>query len=113
MTWDEYTTKVKRENPEAGQLIEEAEAEAGIIGEILQRRDDLGLSQRDLANLCGIPQSTVARIESFRIMPKLDTLIKILHKLGLTLTVTPASVQIPEEQIPEEVAVTEIATEAV
>ena len=91
MNWNDYKEKVKHEDPAASQLIEDAEAEADIIAEILQKRSDLGLSQRDLANLCGIPQSTVARIESFKIMPKLDTLVKILHKLGLTLTVTPLS----------------------
>ena len=89
MTWDEYKEEVKREDPESSEVIEKAEAEADIIAAILQKRSDLGLSQRDLANLCDLPQSTVARIEAFKIMPKLDTLITILHKLGLTLTVTP------------------------
>lgn len=87
MTWDEYKEEVKREDPESSEVIEKAEAD--IIAAILQKRSDLGLSQRDLANLCDLPQSTVARIEAFKIMPKLDTLITILHKLGLTLTVTP------------------------
>lgn len=95
MTWEEYKEEVKREDPETSELIAKAEAEADIIAAVLQKRSDLGLSQRDLANLCDIPQSTVARIESFKIMPRLDTLMKILHKLGLTLTVTPLQEMTP------------------
>ena len=111
MTWNDYKKKVKSEDSVASQLIENAEAEADIIAEILQKRSDLGLSQRDLASLCDIPQSTVARIESCKIMPKLDTLIKILHKLGLTLTVTPISQ--PAEIAPAEIAPVKIAIKVV
>ena len=46
------------------------------------------MSQRDLASICGIPQSSVARIESYAGTPKLDTLIKIMRSLGLKLTVS-------------------------
>ena len=68
MTWDEYKEEVKREDPESSELLEKAEAEADIIAAILQKRSDLGLSQRDLANLCDLPQSTVARIEAIEII---------------------------------------------
>ncbi|MBR6939323.1 MAG: helix-turn-helix transcriptional regulator, partial [Clostridia bacterium] len=48
------------------------------------------LSQRDLAELCGIPQSSVARIETFKTTPNVETLIKLLQPLGLKLTVSVA-----------------------
>ena len=38
--------------------------------------------------MCGIPQSSVARIESFKTTPNLATLIKIFRNLGLTLQVS-------------------------
>ncbi|MBO4784436.1 MAG: helix-turn-helix transcriptional regulator, partial [Lachnospiraceae bacterium] len=46
-----------------------------------------------LASLCNIPQSSVARIESNKITPRLDTILKLLNEMGLTLSVTkmPAS----------------------
>ena len=72
-------------------IIEEVEAEAEIIGALIQQRAALGLSQRDLAALCDIPQSSVARIESNKITPRLDTILKLLNEMGLTLRVTKLS----------------------
>ncbi|MCR4609761.1 MAG: helix-turn-helix domain-containing protein [Eubacterium sp.] len=89
MNWEEYKNEVKNKDPDAKEILEEAEAWAAIISAVIKRRNELGLSQRDLAELCGMPQSSVARIESNKTMPKLDTLIKILYKLGLGFTITP------------------------
>lgn len=43
------------------------------------------LSQRQLAARAGVPQSTVARIESGRMMPRVDTLDRLLRGLGSRL----------------------------
>ncbi len=91
MNWDEYKQQVKNTDPIAKEVIEEAETEAAIISAMIQQRNSLGLSQRELADICEIPQSSVARIESSKTTPRLDTLLKILGKLGLTLSVTPLS----------------------
>ena len=48
------------------------------------------LTQRDLAAMCGLPQSSVARIESCKTTPNLKTLLNIFEHLGLSLTVTPS-----------------------
>ena len=88
-TWNEYKDYVKSTDPEAGAVIAEAEAKAAIITAMIEKRDALGLSQRDLAALCDMPQSTVARIESSKTNPTLDMLLLIMRKLGLTLSVTP------------------------
>lgn len=91
MDWDEYKEYVKSSDKDAKKIIEEVEAEAEIIGALIQQRAALGLSQRDLAALCDIPQSSVARIESNRITPRLDTILKLLNEMGLTLRVTKLS----------------------
>lgn len=91
MTWDDYKDQVKQTDPVGRTMLEEAEAEASIISAMIRQRAALGMSQRDLASLCDIPQSSVARIESSKATPRLDTLLKILGQLGLTLSVTPAS----------------------
>ncbi len=57
---------------------------------MVAQRHTLGLSQRDLAEICGLPQSSVARIESFKTTPNLDTLLKIMNALKLKITITPA-----------------------
>ena len=89
MTWDEYKNQVKSTDPISKEIFEEAEAEAAILSAMIKQRTTLGLSQRDLAALCDIPQSSVARIESSKTTPRLDTLLKILGKLGLTLHISP------------------------
>lgn len=91
MNWNEYKNQVKQTDPIGKEILEEAEAEASIISAMIKQRSALGLSQRDLAALCDIPQSSVARIESSKTTPRLDTLLKLLNQLGLTLSVTPAS----------------------
>ena len=88
MTWDDYKNHVKATDPIGYEILNEAALEADVISTIIHRRNELGLSQRDLAAICGIPQSSVARIESLKTMPRLDTLLKILGKLGLTLSVS-------------------------
>lgn len=51
------------------------------------RRAELGISQRTLAEQCSIPQSSIVRIESFKTIPKIDTLLKLMRPLGLKLQV--------------------------
>ena len=43
------------------------------------------LSQRQLAKLAGAPQSTVARIETGALEPRIDTLERLLHAAGREL----------------------------
>lgn len=88
-TWDEYKQHVKTTNPDIGRDIEEMEAVADIVSAMVARRNELGLSQRELAAMCGIPQSSVARIESCKTTPNLATLLNILRHLGLEITVGP------------------------
>jgi len=89
-TWTDYKDYVRKIDPEAAKDIDEAEAISQIVGAMIERRHDLQLSQRDLADLCGLPHSSVARIESGKSTPNLTTLLKIFRELGLTLVAEPA-----------------------
>ena len=86
-TWNDYKEHVKKIDPSNGRDLTEIEEQAKIISAVIEQRNALGLSQRDLAEICGIPQSSVARIESFQTTPNLATLLKILRALGLKLAV--------------------------
>lgn len=86
-TWNDYKVHIKSISIKTQRDIEEIEEQAAIISAVIQQRHALGVSQRELANLCGIPQSSVARIESMKTTPNLDTLLKIMRPLGLKLTV--------------------------
>ena len=90
-TWNDYKKHVKESNPEIGKDIDEVEAISRIVGTMIERRHDLSLSQRELADLCGLPHSSVARIESGRTTPNLSTLVRIFHELGLNLVAEPAT----------------------
>ena len=90
-TWNDYKKHVRETNPEIAKDLDEVEAVSQIVGAMIERRHDLDLSQRDLAELCGIPHSSVARIESGKSTPNLSTLLKIFRELGLSLTVQQAN----------------------
>jgi transcriptional regulator with XRE-family HTH domain len=50
-----------------------------------EARKRSGLSQRSMASRAGVPQPTVARIESGTVIPRVDTLDRLLAVCGLTL----------------------------
>ena len=67
---------------------EEIEIITEIIVQMINRRNDLGISQRELETITGINQAAICRIEKMKNIPQLDTLIKLLKPLGLKLTVS-------------------------
>ena len=87
-TWKDYKTYVRSVDLEIGKDIDEAEALSRIVGAMIEQRRELNLSQQELAELCGIPHSSVARIESGKSTPNLSTLLKIFDRLGLQLNVS-------------------------
>ena len=89
-TWHDYKEHVKAADEEGYQDLTEAESHARIVTAMIRQRNALGLSQRDLAALCGVPQSSIARIESYKTTPNLETMLKIFRHLGLQLTVAPS-----------------------
>ena len=86
-SWDEYKEHVRANDPMAAKIIDEMEMLSPIIAEMIIRRKELGLNQRELAEKCGVPQSTIARMESGAVIPKAETLVKVCRELGLKLTV--------------------------
>lgn len=87
--WTDYKNHVRETNPEIAKDIDEAEALSKIVGAMIEQRHNLNLSQRDLAKQCGLPHSSVARIEPGASSPNLNTLLKICGQLGLGLSVAP------------------------
>jgi ribosome-binding protein aMBF1 (putative translation factor) len=60
---------------------------AQIAGQVADRRRELGLSQAELATICGTTQSAIARLESGGRPPRIDTLLKLAHALDCELVV--------------------------
>ncbi len=86
--WTKYKNNVRSRNPKIGKDLDEVEEISAIVGAMIEQRRNLELSQRDLADLCGIPHSSVARIESGTSIPNLSTLLRIFKQLGLSLSVS-------------------------
>ena len=60
---------------------------AQIADRVAERRTDLGLSQRELAERCGTTQSAIARLERGGRPPRIDTLLRIADALQCELVV--------------------------
>lgn len=60
---------------------------AAIAEQVATRRTELGLSQQQLAELCGTTQSSIARLESGGRPPRIDTLLGIAAALDCDLVV--------------------------
>jgi ribosome-binding protein aMBF1 (putative translation factor) len=60
---------------------------AQIAQQVAERRRELGLSQAELAEVCGTTQSAIARLESGGRPPRIDTLLKLAHALDCELHV--------------------------
>ena len=76
-TWNDYKEHVKTVDPEIAKDIKKTEEIVAIVTAMVDQRTVLGLSQQDLAAMCGIPQSSVARIGSCKTTPNLGTLLNI------------------------------------
>ena len=71
---------------------EEREAillEADLICKMIEAREEKGLTQKQLADKIGLKQPAIARLEKQKVVPKIDTMLKILVSLGYTLKIVP------------------------
>jgi ribosome-binding protein aMBF1 (putative translation factor) len=62
---DEYVTPAEREK---------IKFQVALIGKMIEAREQKGISQRQLAELSGVKQSVIARLESMEVTPQIDTL---------------------------------------
>jgi DNA-binding XRE family transcriptional regulator len=63
--------------------------EVSLIGKLIEARESKGITQHELAKMTGVKQSAIARLESMKSTPQIDTLFKILKPLGYTLAIVP------------------------
>lgn len=56
------------------------------------------MTQKELAEAACLTQSVIARLESKKATPQLDTLLKVAAALGCDLTVVPASNDVPNRE---------------
>jgi transcriptional regulator with XRE-family HTH domain len=74
-------------NPEVRAEYDALKTEFEFARAVLEMRESLGLTQRQFANLTGIKQAQLARLESGKQMPRIDTLANLAERLGLAVEV--------------------------
>lgn len=63
------------------------EFEVELIGKIIELREAKGMTQQNLADISGVKQSSIARLEKFKTTPQIDTLFKLLTPMGYKLAI--------------------------
>ena len=71
--------------------ILEIEASAALMSELIEARHKKGISQKRLEELSGVSQLVIARMERGATSPQINTLLKVLRPLGLTVKIVPVS----------------------
>ena len=71
--------------------IDEIEASAALMSELIEARNKKGISQKKLEELSGVSQPVIARMERGVTSPQVNTLLKVLRPLGLTVKIVPVS----------------------
>ena len=64
---------------------------ANIIDLLIEQRHKQGMTQKELAKASCLTQSVIARLESKKVIPQLDTLLKVASALGCDIAVVPAN----------------------
>jgi len=85
-TFSDYINDETRVSPAERERIN---FEVALIGKMIEAREQKGLSQRQLADISGVKQPAIARLESLKATPQIDTLFKVLHPLGYTIEIVP------------------------
>lgn len=67
----------------------EIELELQLIEATIEARKNANLTQRELSELSGIKQPSIAKIESLVHSPQASTLIRLLYPMGYTLKIVP------------------------
>ena len=89
-SFEEYFADEERVSAEERELIL---FEKELILKMTELRKSSGFSQRDLSEISGVKQPAIARLESMKTMPRIDTLLKILVPLGYTLEIVPLDIK--------------------
>lgn len=65
------------------------ELEKELILTLVKLREEKGLTQSQLAEMCNVKQPVIARIENAVHSPQIDSILRILAPLGYTLQIVP------------------------
>lgn len=106
-TIDDLWEELKATDEYAESVINTSQMISQIINSLIKARLDLGLTQEQLAQKVSMKQSAIARLESLRTVPKLDTVINIANALGVKIEARTTTLGKNEHLHKTELAVTQ------
>jgi len=68
---------------------EEIQFKINLIGKLIEAREQKGITQKRLAEMSGLKQPAIARLERMQATPQINTLFRVLKPLGYTLEIIP------------------------
>ncbi|QPI45375.1 helix-turn-helix domain-containing protein [Weissella paramesenteroides] len=84
---DEYVAARGQTDPAFAQLVEQENINLEVAVQVRDLREQMGMSQREFANLVGKPQSTIARIENGSMNASTKMLAEIAQATHQRLTI--------------------------
>lgn len=85
LTWKELKNDLSLSQEDLNAI----ELEKDLIRTMIKIREEKGLTQTQLAEICNVKQPVIARMESSVHSPQIDSLLRILTPLGYTLQIVP------------------------
>ncbi|KKP79886.1 MAG: Helix-turn-helix domain protein [Candidatus Levybacteria bacterium GW2011_GWB1_35_5] len=85
--WNDFKKELLQD-PEVKKGYDDLELEYSIIAQVIQKRLDRGLSQKQLAEKIGTKQSAISRLEGGNSNPSVAFLEKVSKALGGKLQVS-------------------------
>jgi transcriptional regulator with XRE-family HTH domain len=76
-------------NAEVREEYERLRPQFELASELIKLRTELGLTQREMARLAGVTQPEIARIESGKIAPRWDKVVKLVKSVGASVEIVP------------------------
>ena len=88
VSFEDFKKEAFKKDPELKKAYDTLEVEFSIIKQVIQKRIDRGLSQKQLAEKIGTKQSAISRLEGGNSNPSVAFLEKVSKALGGKLQVS-------------------------
>ncbi len=85
LTWKQLRNELELTSEEE-QIVN---TEKELIKTFVKIREEKGVTQSQLADMCHLTQPVIARMESATHSPRVESLLKVLLPLGYTLQIVP------------------------
>ena len=85
ITIDDFWSEFSNKSEHAKLLMISAQETSNMMQKLIEKRLELNMTQRDLALKTGIKQPALARIETLKVIPKINTLFKIAKCLNMEI----------------------------